>query len=110
MKVFKIGAALVPRLVAWMDDLDEKIAQEQVRTGLFFGEGPLDEFILKTVRESLERGKPAPYYGTVGDAYTYSFRPSTVGCQIVVKHEGTGDEIVLASGGDLFGWIESDSD
>ncbi len=93
--VFRIEPELVSQLEPWIWTVDEKVAREQARTGLFFDGSRLNEEVLHAVRESLERGDPMPYYGAIGGAYAYCFIPTGLGCVVKVRHTETGDEIDL---------------
>jgi hypothetical protein len=93
--VFRIKAALLPKPDAWMRDLDEKVAEEQVRTGKFFNGSPLNEGVVRVVKDSLEQGEPMPYHGAIGGAYAYCFIPTGLGSVVKVKNTVTGDEIDL---------------
>ena len=93
--VFEIEAELVPKLNAWIHDIDEKVAREQVRTGTLKDRVRLPEAILRVVSDSLEHGEPLPYYGAIDGAYTYSFSPTSLGCVVKVRNTVTGDEIDL---------------
>lgn len=91
--VFTVEADVVPQLESWMRWVDERVATEQVRTGLFFDGPPLREGVLQVVKDSLEGGDPRPYHGAIGGAYTYSFTPTSLGCVVKVRNSMTGDEI-----------------
>ena len=93
--VFAIEAELVPKLNAWIHEIDEKVAREQVRTGTLTDRVPLPKGVLRVVSNSLEHGEPLPYYGAIGGAYTYSFSPTSLGCVVKVRNSVTGDEIDL---------------
>ncbi len=86
---------MLPALNAWMRGVDETVAKEQVRTGLFFNGAVMNESTIQSVKDSLERGNPRPYYGMIGGAYAYIFIPTSIGCVAKVKNTETGDEIDL---------------
>ena len=64
--IFRIEAAFLPKLDAWMRTIEEKVAREQVRTGRFLNGTVIDEGTIQFVKDSLERGEPQPYYGAIG--------------------------------------------
>jgi len=95
--VFRLSESQLARLKRWMLEIDTKLATNQSETGkLFYGKNKLSPRIIRLIRESIERGEPAPYYGASGGAYEYSFVPTSIGTVIKVKNVVSGDIIDLS--------------
>jgi hypothetical protein len=94
--VFTIEAAQAAQLQAWRRSVEERYAKQRLVDGALDGV-PIPEHLLETVRQSIERREPQPYYGAIGGAYIYSFCPTGVGCTVKVRHSVTGEEVDLTS-------------
>ncbi|BAZ17256.1 hypothetical protein NIES4071_91340 [Calothrix sp. NIES-4071] len=87
--VFKINVAQIEKRREWRQQLEERIARQQLE------KGNLSEFATKAIKSSLERGEPCAYYGAIGGAYDNIFHPTPNGLIFKVKNSVSGDEIDL---------------
>jgi hypothetical protein len=72
----------------WEVNLDKIIFDEQIKTGSFHGQFPVDDNRRTRMQESLEKGIIRPYYGAINAracAYTLQIMPPK--CVIGVEHE-----------------------
>lgn len=93
--VFRISSSQQKIAARWMTELDERIARNQLETGLRINGSPMDERRKKRIRDSLEQGNPHPDYGAIGGAYTHIFRDTPGGLIHELKNGLTHEKIDL---------------
>lgn len=93
--VFTIKAELVPKLDAWRHELDQKVAETQLRVGQWLHGKSMGRGVQQVVKDGLEQRDPADPNCAMGGGYTYSFTPTPHGCVVKVRNTQTDDEIDL---------------
>lgn len=91
--IFKISSSQQKIAAQWMTELDERIARNQLETGLRVNGSPMDERRKKRIKDSLEKGDPRPDYGAIGGVYTHIFRDSLSGLIHEIKNGLTHEKI-----------------
>ena len=69
--MFRLDPSQLDKLNAWVEEQDKKFAEKQ--------------------------GRPDAYYGCSDGSLTYRFTPTTLGVIVVVRNNGTKEEIDLTN-------------
>ncbi|MGB3653754.1 MAG: hypothetical protein WBA41_21415 [Rivularia sp. (in: cyanobacteria)] len=93
--VFRISSSQQKIAAQWMTELDERIARNQLETGLRVNGSPIDERRKKRIKDSLEKGDPRPDYGAIGGVYTHIFRDTLNGLIHELENGLTHEKINL---------------
>jgi hypothetical protein len=93
--VFRISSSQQKIAARWMTELDERIARNQLETGLRVNGSTMDERRKKRIKDSLEKGDPRPDYGAIGGVYTHIFRDTPGGLIHELKNGLTHEKIDL---------------
>ena len=91
--VFRISSSQQKIAARWMTELDERIARNQLETGLRINGSPMDERRKKRIRNSLEKGDPQPDYGAIGGVYTHIYRETPDGLIHEIENGLTHEKI-----------------
>jgi hypothetical protein len=72
----------------WQANLDKIVFDEQIKTGSFHGQFPIDNNRRARMQELLEKGIIRPYYGAINArAFAYTLHIISPKCVIGVEHE-----------------------
>lgn len=93
--VFRISSSQQKIAARWMTELDERIARNQLETGLRINGSPMDERRKKRIRNSLEKGDPQPDYGAIGGVYTHIYRETPSGLVHELENGLTNEKIEI---------------
>ena len=93
--VFTVTREQYEKYIQWRQEIDERLAKEQLETRNFFDGKELNETQLHRVHKSIEDGKPYPYYGAIGGAYTWMFTSTSMGMVIKVENCASRDVLDL---------------
>jgi hypothetical protein len=82
------------RLSEWCNEVDARIASQQLATGQFTLGIPLPAVIRRLLAERARRSR-RPYYGLEGGAYVYEFYRTSTGDIARIRSRLTGEELEL---------------
>ena len=78
----------------WEVNLDKIVFDEQIKTGSFHGQFPVDDNRRIRMQESLGKGIIRPYYGAINaNACAYTLQIIPPKCVIGVEHEGINEKM-----------------
>jgi hypothetical protein len=85
---FRVSGKLFQQISNWEYAIDEMVFKEQLATGSFHGQYPVDGDVLKVMKQVEKEGGILPYYGVGGSsgAGAYYFKPTSTGVAIQVEH------------------------
>lgn len=94
--VFEISGEQYLRYIRWKQEIEERIARQELETKKRFFDGEkLSPNQLSKIKKQLETGEVEIYYGVIEEGYAFTFYTTSVIDIVKVKNTLTGEEIDL---------------
>ena len=91
--IFQLSGQSLQQVIEWQQALDLKVMQYQIETNgstLVVRHKQKDIRPLQPIVELPKPGEAIPWYGDIGDVYSYCFQPEAAGCFLRVVNSAGG--------------------